>query len=310
MKKRWMGITLAFTLMWGATATAAATGKYNWIEGGKKVELKQMATLDLDASFVFLDAAGTMKLSKDNKETPSGKELGSVYPKDEKQNWAVIFEYEESGHIKDDEKKKIDAKGILKSYQKGTEEANKDKQPGERLYVTGWDVEPFYDDKTHNLTWSMLAEDDNKEQLLNYNVRLLTRQGYVSAILVSDPEHREADKKMLTEQILPKLEIQAGQRYEDFDASKDKVSEYGLSALILGGAGLAVAKKVGLLATLAVFGKKFFVLIIALFGVVVGLVKKMFGRKKAEAETARTEDEQAEVQPVQPQDQQRNTPPV
>ena len=295
MKKRLLGMTLALTLVW-STAVSAAESKYNWIDGGKKVDLKQIAAIDLDPSFVFLDAANTMKMSKDNHDNPSGKELGSIYPKDEKQNWAVIFEYEESGHIKDDEKQKIDAKAILKSYKQGTEEANKDKQPGERLYVTGWDVEPFYDEKTHNLTWSMLAEDDNKEQLLNYNVRLLTRKGYISAILVSDPEHREADKKVLTEQILKKLEVKAGERYEDFDASKDKVAEYGLSALILGGAGLAVAKKVGLLATIALFGKKFFIVIIAAFGAVIGLIKKLFGRKKKE--------------PVStlPADQQENTP--
>ncbi|WP_282936488.1 DUF2167 domain-containing protein [Paenibacillus sp. RC67] len=297
MKKRLLGMTLALTLLW-STAVSAAESKYNWIDGGKKVDLKQIATLDLDSSFVFLDAANTMKMSKENHDSPSGKEIGSIYPKDENQSWAVIFEYEESGHIKDDEKQKIDAKAILKSYKKGTEEANKDKQPGERLYVTGWDVEPFYDEKTHNLTWSMLAEDDNKEQLLNYNVRLLTRKGYVSAILVSDPKHREADKKVLTEQILTKLEIKAGERYEEFDASKDKVSEYGLSALILGGAGLAVAKKVGLLATIALFGKKFFIVIIAAFGAIIGLVKKLFGRRKPE--------------PVQthPSEQQENTPTI
>ncbi|WP_028549732.1 DUF2167 domain-containing protein [Paenibacillus sp. UNC451MF] len=295
MKKRLLGMTLALTLIC-STAVSAAESKFNWIEGGKKVDLKQIATLDLDPSFVFLDAANTMKMSKESHETPSGKEIGSVYPTDEKQNWAVIFEYDNSGHIKDDEKQKIDAKAILKSYKKGTEEANKEKEPGQRLYVTGWDVEPFYDEKSHNLTWSMLAEDDNKEQLLNYNVRLLTREGYISAILVSDPEHREADKKVLTEKILPKLEMQAGKRYEDFDASKDKVSEYGLSALILGGAGLAVAKKVGLLATIALLGKKFGIVIIAAFGVLIGFIRKLFGRKKAE--------------PVQtlPQDQQENTP--
>ncbi|MEK8130556.1 DUF2167 domain-containing protein [Paenibacillus filicis] len=297
MKTRWIGITIALTLLVGSTVSAAGT-KYNWIEGGKKVDLKQIATLDLDPSLLFLDAANTMKMNKENGDAPSGREIGSVYPMDENQTWSVIFEYEESGYIKDEEKKKIDAKGILKSYKKGTEEANKDKQPGERLYVTGWDVEPFYDDKTHNLTWSMLAEDDNKDQLLNYNVRLLTRKGYVSAILISDPEHREADKKVLTDKILSKLEIKAGQRYEEFDASTDKVSEYGLSALILGGAGLAVAKKVGLLATLALLGKKFFIVIIAFFGVILAFIKKLFTRKKTEPAQAPSQDQQDQTPPV------------
>ncbi len=60
---------------------------------------------------------------------------------------------------------------------------------------------------------------------------------------MTDPENREADKKMLNEQILSKLEVTDGNRYEDFDKSTDKVSEHGLNALILGGARLSRSQK-------------------------------------------------------------------
>ncbi len=54
------------------------------------------------------------------------------------------------------EKEKIDAKALLKSYKDGAEEDNKERQPGEaNFYVTGWDIEPHYDEETHNLTWSI-----------------------------------------------------------------------------------------------------------------------------------------------------------
>ncbi|MNY81557.1 hypothetical protein D3C86_2231690 [compost metagenome] len=46
------------------------------------------------------------------------------------------------------------------------------------------------------------------------------------------------------------------------------MSEYGLSALILGRAGLAVAKKVGILAVIILFLKKFAVLIVIALGAV------------------------------------------
>ncbi|WP_245855797.1 DUF2167 domain-containing protein [Paenibacillus rigui] len=301
MKKRLLGLTLALSLSWSGSAMAAQN-TYNWIDGGKKVEMKNIVSIDLDPSLVMLNAEDTIKLSKEAHDIPSGREIGSVYPKDDTQNWEVIFEYNETGHIKDDEKKKIDANAILKSYKKGTEEANKDKQPGDRIYVTGWDVEPFYDEKTHNLSWSLKLEDEKKQPFLNYNVRLLTRQGTVSVILVSDPEHLEADRKVLNEKILPKLEVKAGQKYEEFDASKDKTAEYGLSALILGGAGLVAAKKVGLLATIALFGKKFFVLILAALGGIGALVKRLFRRKQQESET----QQPSAVQP--PSDQQGETP--
>ncbi|MEW9698221.1 DUF2167 domain-containing protein [Paenibacillus sp. SI8] len=278
MKKLWISIGLTLILLGGSTVSAAQD--YNWIEGGKKVDLKQVATVDLDPSLLFLNAEDTMKMSRDNNEKPRGNELGSIFPKDENEYWTVIFRYEETGYIKDAEKEKIDAKAILKSYKEGTEKANKERPEGARVHVTGWDVEPFYDKNTHNLTWSMLAEGDNKEQLVNYNVRLLTRKGYISAILISDPKSREADKKKLTELILPKLAVKAGEKYEDFNASTDKISEYGLAGLILGGAGLVVAKKVGLIATILLFGKKFFLLVLVALGAVGTFIKKLFRRKE------------------------------
>ena len=77
------------------------------------------------------------------------------------ETWSVFFDYEEIGHIKDAEKEKIDAKALLKSYKDGAEEDNKNREPGERFYVTGWDIEPHYDEETHRLTWSLLLEDEN-----------------------------------------------------------------------------------------------------------------------------------------------------
>lgn len=204
-------MALSLVLLSGGNVWASFNEQLKWIEGGRKVDLGKMATVELDSSLLFLDAANTAKVSKMNHEKPTGKEMGSIFPKDENQNWEVVFEYDELGHIKDDEKEDIDADAILDSYKEGTEESN-------------------------------------KEKLINYNVRLLTRQGYISAILVSDPAHLDADKKFLNEKILPKLTVKSGERYEEFNASTDKISEYGLTGLILGGAGLAVAKKVGLLA--------------------------------------------------------------
>lgn len=200
-------LALSLVLLSGGNAWASSNEQLKWIEGGRKVDLGKMATVELDSSLLFLDAANTAKASEMNHDKPSGKEIGSIFPKDENQNWEVVFEYDELGHIKDDEKEDIDADAILDSYKKGTEESNKEKAESDRLYVTGWDVEPFYNEATHNLTWSMLAEDGNKEKLINYNVRLLTRQGYISAILVSDPAHLDVDKKFLNENILPKLTV-------------------------------------------------------------------------------------------------------
>ncbi|HEY9576942.1 MAG TPA: DUF2167 domain-containing protein [Pseudobacillus sp.] len=280
--KRLTAMVAALFMILSTTVAADAEYEYNWIEGGVTVDLGEIATVDLDPDFLFLDGEDTRQLALEYGDPVSGDEVGSIYSMDEEQTWAVYFDYEETGHIKDDEK--IDAKALLKSYQAGAEEANKDREPGERYYVTGWDIEPFYDEDTHNLTWSLLLEDDNKETFLNYNTRILTREGNISVILVTDPENREADKQILQNQILSQLNITDGNKYTDFDKSTDKVANYGLSALILGGTGLAVAKKAGLLAVILAFAKKFGVLIIAGIAALWSFIRKK--KKKPATEPA------------------------
>ncbi|MFC9779158.1 DUF2167 domain-containing protein [Paenibacillus chitinolyticus] len=272
------------------TAPASAEETLNWVEGPKKVELGQIAELDLAKDFVFLNDTDTKKFEQQNGSHVNNREIGSVFPKDEKQNWAVIFEYEETGHVKDDEKDKIDADELLESYKTGTEEANKRGDVSNRLFVDGWDVKPFYDNDIHSLSWSLLGHDSKDEKFVNYNVNVLTRKGVISVVLVTDPKNLAADRKVLTSSILPKLQVKAGERYEEYNSKTDKLAEYGLSGLILGGAGLAVAKKVGLIGLLLVFLKKFGIIIVAglaaLWRFLRGKKKKAAAEQAAEAQAA------------------------
>src|SRR5262249_57808475 len=119
------------------------------------------------------------------------------------------------------------------------------------------------------------------------NTRVLGRRGYVALNLVTDPENLAASKPHAAA-LLAATSYRPGARYDDFDPKKDKVAEYGLIGLVLGGAGLGAAKlvKVGLLAkfgkgliALLVAGKK---AIVALFIGAAALLKRVFGSKKAE----------------------------
>lgn len=267
---------------------AQAEEDYNWIEGGQTVSLNHLA--EIDEKVFFLDEMDTKRL-EDEISKSSGFEIGSVFPEDEEEYWFVVFEYEEVGYIKDNEKDKIDQKAILESYIEGTEELNKERAPEEALTVDGWLVEPFYDENTHNLTWALLGHNARGEKFVNLNVRLLTRQGFISATLVTGPEDSEADKKKFEEFILPNLHIKEGHRYEDFDEKTDALSEYGLSGLILGGAGIVLAKKTGLLALLLVFIKKGGYLVIAGIIAVGGYLLRIFRRKKVDDDEMNDVDE-------------------
>lgn len=274
-------IAAILTVLWVMPAAAEEQLNLNWVEGGQKVDLgSNLAELQLDKSLVFLNGDDTRKLETAGGGKPTGREIGSVYPMDEQQNWALYFEYEDVGHIKDDEKDEIDADALLDSYKQGTEEANKEKQPENQLFVDGWDIAPFYDEAVHSLSWSLLAHTNSNEKIINYNVRILTREGFISAILVSDPAHLAEHRKMLNSIILPNLKVKTGQQYSDFDESTDKVAEYGLTGLILGGAGIAVAKKLGFLLLL----KKFWYLILAGIVFVWRLVVGLFRKKKQQSE--------------------------
>jgi uncharacterized membrane-anchored protein len=114
----------------------------------------------------------------------------------------------------------------------------------------------------------------------------LGRTGFVSLNLLTDKQHL-AEYKPAGATLLAATAFMPGKRYEDFNSSTDKVAEYGLTGLVLGGAGVGLAKaaKIGLLAK---FGKGLIALLIAGKKVIVvgaialfAALKKIFGKKDA-----------------------------
>lgn len=236
----------------------------NWVEGGGTVQVGEISSLKLDKSLLYLDKKDTATIQEYIGNQSYDTDIGSVFPVDETQNWFVVFEYVDSGHISDKEKDKIDAKALLKSYKEGTEEANKNRAEEDRLYVEGWHTEPYYNEANRTLIWALNAKDSYGETIINYNVRMLTREGYVSSLLVTDPAKLNEDVQTLQTLILPNYTINDGQLYSNYDSSTDKKSEFGLTGLILGGAGLVAAKKAGLLVAGVVLLKKFWIVLIAI----------------------------------------------
>ncbi len=200
------------------------------------------------------------------------------------EEWFATIRYEDEGFIKDEES--INADEILSAIKEGTEEANKERvEKGfKALRIDGWSDLPRYDKSVHHLVWALDVSDDDGKSV-NYNTRILGRKGYVSINLVTSPE-KLAGYKPQAAALLASTAFTKGARYEDFDKKTDKVAEYGLAGLVLGGAGLAAAKlvKIGLLAKFSkviiaalIAGKK---AIIAGAIAVVAIFKKIFGRKK------------------------------
>jgi len=270
-------------LMLGARCLAAAPVDVHWTAGPTTVALGSQAQLKLTDGYDFAGAADTRKLMQSMGNSVSNREVGLVNPKARDKEWVLIFEYEAVGFVKDDEKDKIDKQALLDSIREGTEEGNKRRKeagvPG--LHVTGWFEEPHYDSRTHNLVWALAAKDDNGVPVVNYNMRVLGRDGYMSITLVDNPD-KLATSKVEVESLMSGFSYQTGKTYAEFRPG-DKIAEYGLAALVTGGAGVAAAK-LGLFAWLFKFlakgGKATVAALVAAAAGVRAFFARIFGRKR------------------------------
>ena len=256
----------------------------NWIPGPTTAQMGDgLASIKVPEGYLFADKAETKKIMELTGNPPSDQEIGLIAPADDAKTWFLIFEYDEVGYVKDDDKDEIDADAILKSIREGTEAANEERKEmgADPIEIVGWFETPHYDSQTHNLVWAIEGKS-NQEGVVNYDVRLLGRRGYVSATLVTDPQALSADLPHV-QSLLGGFSFNQGNRYAEWKAG-DKVAEYGLTALVAGGAG-AAAMKLGLFAQLGkLLAKGWKLVVVGFAGLAAGL-KKLFGRKQEETGT-------------------------
>jgi uncharacterized membrane-anchored protein len=189
--------------------------------------------------YVALDPDDTTRLME-KMQNPDVRNSYLIAPKTLRP-WFAVVDYEETGHVKDDDK--IDADAILKSLKEGTEQSNEARRSHgwPEMHVVGWKYAPHYEEDTKRLSWAIINETGG-EQNINYFTKVLSRTGVATVVLVTDAEHLDASVTDLKQQI-DGFSFKEGQRYMQFTKG-DKVAEYGLGALIAGGAA-AVAVKTG-----------------------------------------------------------------
>ncbi len=257
--------------------------KVKWTPGPAAVDLGDaIAQVQLPESLAFAGPEDTRRLLEKMGNTTDGSEMGLVVSKADDENWFIVFEWRPIGFVKDDEKDKIDADAILKSIREGTEEANEDrkKRGMPALHVVGWVEPPRYDAQTHNLTWATLARNDAGGESVNYNVRVLGREGMMAVTFVDDPKNL-AKAKPAVDGVIGAFSYKSGKRYSEW-VPGDKVAEYGLTALVAAGAGVA-AVKLGFFAFLAKFLGKSIKLVVAGLAALGALVAKFWNALRGRA---------------------------
>jgi uncharacterized membrane-anchored protein len=215
----------------------AKLGALHWIKGPTTVPVGSNAKLTLPDHYVFLDAANTAKFEEILHNLGSGKEV-MVAP--ESLAWTAYFDFTEAGYVKDDEK--IDGAALLKTLKENTDEANQERERRgwAPLHVVDWAAPPAYNPDTKRLEWATLLESGN-DRGVNFFTKILGRRGFTSVVLATDPANLRGATGEL-DAIVNGYHFNSGESYAEWRQG-DKVAEYGLAALIVGGAAAIAAKK-------------------------------------------------------------------
>ena len=243
-----------------------------------------IATLQLSDKFQYIDPKAAETLLVDGWGNPPGNEtLGMVIPTDinpvDREGWGVVITYDEDGYVKDSDADTLDYGKLLKQMQKQTADENeqREKQGYPAMTLVGWAETPTYDKQNHKFYWAKeYSSAGSQVDSLNYNIRVLGRKGVLVLNAVAGMDQLGMIKNEMPT-LLAETEFNSGSRYQDFDSKTDRVAEYGLAALLVGGVG--VAAKAGL------FAKLFAMLLALKKFVVIGAVaigafiKKLFGKK-------------------------------
>lgn len=243
-----------------------------WQAGPATADVGSHATIKLPEGASFLDEKEGAKFLKLTGNLPSAN---SILVGD---NWWAAFSFSPVGYVKDDEQ--IDAYALLKELQDQDGPANEERRKlgmGE-LFTDGWHTPPHYDTASKHLEWALrLRSPGSTTPTINYTVRLLGRSGYESATLVSDPSTLDADVKAF-KAVLQDFDFKSGEKYSEFKQG-DRVAEFGLMALVAGGAA-AVATKTGFWKVIVGFLAAFWKLIAAGVAALLVSIGKLFGKKK------------------------------
>lgn len=252
--------------------TWAEINKLDWKFGPTQGDIATVASIGVAKDSVFLGSAGSRRflelngnLAGDGNYTFAPKSL----------SWFAVFSFDSSGYVKDDET--LDPDELLSILKKTNVSGNEERRRRglETLVLEGWYVVPHYDIQTKRLEWATKLREESGGVTVNYTIRLLGRTGVVNAVLVSNPASLDNDIRTFKAS-LANFSFNAGQRYSEFRTG-DKVAEYGLAALIVGGAAAAAAKT-GAFKALGKF------LVFGVFGGIAAVwagIRRFFARKPA-----------------------------
>lgn len=253
-----------------------------WVHGPATVTLGDQAQIRIAKGLRYLGPEDTNRFLALNGNPPSADNY-TIAP--EGAGWFSILTFDPAGYIP--EGRAIDPETMYQQIKanEGGDNQNR-KTAGEGGLVTDrWLIKPHYQPTTQNLEWATVMHAENGAEIVNYTSRILGRDGVMKAILVSDPAHFRTDLPQYR-QAMAGFTYLPGKHYAA-RTSDARMAEYGIGALVAGGAA-AIAAKTGLLASLfaglLTFGTAFYKLValgaVALFAGLRSRTKLLLGRSR------------------------------
>ena len=264
LKKKFDSIEASFNYKYGKITLQNSIAELNVPEGYKYLGPKQSA-------FVLSDLWGN----------PPSECLGLLFPKNmsplsEDFTYAVEITYSDEGYISDEDAKDLDYDDLLDEMQQDTKVGNEERKKlgYESIFLIGWASEPYYDAETKKLHWAKeLSFEGYDKNTLNYNIRVLGKEGYLNLNVIGDIDVLPTVKKDV-DYILSSVSFTEGNTYADFNPEYDKVAAYGIGGLIAG----KVLAKAGFFALILKFWKVIAIAVVGAFSI---FKKKIFGSKEA-----------------------------
>ena len=237
-----------------------------------------IAQLEIPEDYYYLSPEDAQKVLVEAWGNPPGNDLplGMIFPVRVTplagEAWGVTVDYEDDGHVSDEDANEIDYNELLGEMQADTRQSSEWRvsEGYGAIELVDWAARPYYDEVGKKLHWAKeLRFDNSPDTTLNYNIRVLGREGVLVLNFVADmAQLAEVENALPT--VLNMPAFTTGNTYAEFDSSLDTLAAYGIGGLVAG----KVLAKTGFFVVALIFLKKFgIVLVLGL----VALVRKFFG---------------------------------
>jgi uncharacterized membrane-anchored protein len=240
--------------------------------------------INVPNGFKYLNPVQAERVLVDLWGNPKGENLtlGLLLPENQgvmSQNGYVFnIQYDEIGHVEDDDADDVNYDDLLTEMQKETVEENKERQKEgyAPVSIVGWAAKPFYDKDRKILHWAKeIKFGQDSLNTLNYNVRILGRKGVLVLNAIATENELSLVQKDISK-VLDIVQFNDGYKYEDFDSSIDEVAAWTIGGLVAG----KVLAKVGFFAIFLKFGKIIVLSLLGFFGAFKNKIKGWFSKSK------------------------------